>query len=213
MKKEVVYLIGFILLVVIAVAFLFFYKKPISPVPQPTLTFPSITTTSIPAITTTSIPVATPGGPTEITLPKPLGTTNLGKIKKFEAKKYQSGDFISEYLLVNKEGLEPGTKIYMPYDGYILYYSLDEKNINFQISTNDNNKVVTLIGLIKPLCKVTRKTSGTNYCENVKQGTLIGEVSEAIKETSRDFALQIFGIVNYKDDIEFLYQTLPLIFK
>jgi hypothetical protein len=198
MKKETIYLIILILVILIVGGYLlFFYKKPT----KPSFIFPK-------KITTT----------TEITLPPPSGITNLGKIQKFEAKRFQSGDFISEYLLVYKEGLKPKTKLYMPYDGYILYYNQDQQNLNFQINTADGKKTITILGFLKPLCQVTRTETATgsptaSFCENVKKGKVIAEISEDIEKTSRNFAFQIFGYVNYKEDLNFLYENLPLIFK
>jgi len=200
MKKETIYLIILILVILIVGGYLlFFYKKPA----KPSFIFPK-------KIATT----------TEITLPPPPGITNLGKIQKFEAKRFQSGDFISEYLLVYKEGLKPKTKLYMPYDGYVFY---DEKqgnpNVNLQIRTKDNSKIIGILGPLKGLCQVTKKESNEKnkvtryYCDDVKKGALIAEVSEEIQKIDKEIALNIHGYVNYKDDINFLYENLPLIFK
>jgi hypothetical protein len=211
MRKETIYLIvAFVLtIIILGVVYFYFTKKPAISPQKPSFIFPKITTT-------TPLKIATP---TETTLPSPPGTTTLGKIKKFEAKKFQSGNFTSEYLLVYKEGLEPKTKLYMPYDGNILYYNQDQQNLNFQITTADGKKTITIIGFLKPLCQVTKTEAyagspTTNYyCENVKKGKIIAEISEDIKKTSRDIAFQIYNYVNNKEDLNFLYQTLPLIFK
>jgi hypothetical protein len=200
MKKETIYLIILILVILIAGGyFLIYYKKPA----KPSFIFPK-------KIATT----------TEITLPPPPGITNLGKIQKFEAKRFQSGNFTSEYLLVYKEGLKPKTKLYMPYDGNILYYNEDQQTLNFQISTTtaDGKKTITILGFLKPLCQVTRTKTATgsptvSFCENVKKGEVIAEISEDIQKTSRSVAFQIFGYVNHKRDLNFLYENLPLIFK
>jgi hypothetical protein len=208
MKKETTYLIVAFVLTIIILGGVYFYftKKPTISPQKPSFTFPKITTT-------TPIKIATP---TETTLTS--GTTTLGKIKKFEAEKFQSGNFTSEYLLVYKEGLEPKTKLYMPYDGNILYYNQDQQNLNFQITTADGKKTITILGFLKPLCQVTRTETDTgsptaNYCENVKKGKVIAEISGDIQKTSRDIVFQIYGYVNNKEDLNFLYENLPLIFK
>lgn len=72
---------------------------------------------------------------------------------------------------------------------------------------------------LKPLCQVTKTEAyagspTTNYyCENVKKGKVIAEISQDIQKTSRNIAFQIYGYVNNKEDLNFLYQTFPLIFK
>jgi hypothetical protein len=210
MKKETIYLIvAFVLIIILGGVYFYFTKKPTISNQKPSFTFPKITTT-------TPLKIATP---TETTLPSPTGTTTLGKIKKFEAKKFQSGNFTSEYLLVYKEGLETKTKLYMPYDGNILYYNIDQQNLNFQITTADGKKTITILGFLKPLCQVTKTEAyagspTTNYyCENVKKGEVIAEISGDIQETSRDIAFQIYGYVDNKEDLNFLYENLPLIFK
>jgi hypothetical protein len=108
----------------------------------------------------------------------------------------------------------------MPYDGNILYYNIDQQNLNFQISTTtaDGKKTITILGFLKPLCQVTRTETfpgspTTSYCENVKKGKVIAEISEDIEKTSRNVAFIIASSVNRKDDLNFLYENLPLIFK
>ena len=46
-----------------------------------------------------------------------------------------------------------------------------------------------------------------------KKGKVIAEISQDIQKTSRNIAFQIYGYVNNKEDLNFLYQTFPLIFK
>jgi hypothetical protein len=227
MKKETIYLIvAFVLtIIILGGAYFYFFKKPLTIPQKPTITFPTITTTTITTTTITSPKIMQSFTSTDITVIVPNETiltppTNkLGTISKFKARRLQASDFISENILVYKSGVEPKAKLYMPYDGYVMY-SVKEGNhkLELLIYTNDNKKFISIFGPLTILCQVT-KTGSTQstirsyYCENIKKGQIIAEISENLTKINEDIAFEISGYVDYKTNINFLYESLPLIFK
>jgi hypothetical protein len=131
----------------------------------------------------------------------------------------QAEDFIAEDILVYKSGVEPKAKLYMPYDGYIIYGVKEgDYNVELSIYTNDNKKIISIFGPLTILCKVTKTGSiqpiiRSYYCENIKKGQVIAEVSENLTKINEDIAFLINGYVDDKTNINFLYESLPLVFK
>lgn len=214
MRKEIqTILIISLLLLVIFGGYWIISKIRFKPQPQPTpiIQFPKTTTTTfITTQPTTSQPTTSIFAPVS----KPAEAPSvLGKISKYEPTKY--GD--QYYLLVPKDGINKGTKLYMPFNGSVEYYKIDAANLNLQIYSTDRKIVLTLIGALKPLCKVssTQKADvfeGKSYlCNNLKQGALIAETNEPMQY--QDVALQITGFLSNKSSQDLLYQYLPLIAK
>jgi hypothetical protein len=227
MKKETIYLIvAFVLtIMILGGAYFYFFKKPLTIPQKPTITFPKITTTTITTTTTTSPKIMQSFTRTDIEAIVPNETTltpptdKLGTISKFKVRRLQAEDFIAEDILVYKSGVEPKAKLYMPYDGYVMYGVKEgDYKVELAIYTNDNKKFISIFGPLTILCKVT-KTGSTQstvrsyYCENIKKGQVIAEVSENLTKINEDIAFQINGYVDYKTNINFLYESLPLVFK
>jgi hypothetical protein len=226
MVGKLIYLIAvFILIILLGGAYFYFFKKPLIIPQKPTITFPTITTTTITTTTITPPKIMQSFTSTDITVIVPNETIltpptdKLGTISKFKAIRLQASDFISENILVYKSGVEPKAKLYMPYDGYVMYRVKEgDYKLELLIYTNDNKKFISIFGPLTILCQVTKQGSApstikTYYCENIKKGQLIAEVSENLVKTNGDVAFQIYGYVDYKTNINFLYQNLPLIFK
>ena len=203
-------LIIFLILAIIVGGFLFIkkIKLPSQPISTTTpITFPQITTTTL--TTTPAIPVFTPVSTSSET------PSSLGKITKFKTVEYKS--LSQYYILVPKDGVKAGTKIYMPFNGYVMYYKEDQATLNFQIYSVDKKMILTLLGTLKALCKVTKTEKAdvlegkVYYCNNLKQGDLIAETTQPLAH--QDIALQMTGFLNEKSSLDMLYKYLPLMTK
>ena len=139
----------------------------------------------------------------------------LGSITKFDVVKLQAEDIvISEYIKVYEGGIMPKTKLYMPYDGYVSFVISRDDNVDLLISTDDNQRQIIIFGPLNVLCETSKENSANRYyCKNLKKGELIAEAKENLKNIDENIVFIINGLINYQDDINFLYENLPLVFK
>jgi hypothetical protein len=185
--------------------FLYFNREKIFPQPKETET---TTEPLLPEVKTTTV-TTTVSGFTEL----PKKEESLGKITNYKVLQDFSGTYS---ILVLEGGIKEGTKLYMPYDGKISYQNQGGKIYNFQIYSADGEKVITILGALKPKCKVTSVGfyGQVSFCENVKKGEVIAEVGkEELESTFPNFVFQIWGYNNNKSDLNLLYENLKTVFK
>lgn len=173
-----------------------FLKKPSQPAQPtgPTFTIPRITQTTTKITETAAQPSKSLLGP-------------LGKIEKYTIEK----DPVTgrPYFNVPENSIKPGTKIYMPGNGKVLYYSLGADygnvyNLQLYFSENGKEKIISIFG---PLKILNKKLKENEYNYNIKKGELIGEVLEG------KFTISGSDYETLEADVKVLENILPEVFK